>query len=322
MDVRDFVAHSPPMRRLTDLVLRFAKLDAPALIVGEKGTGKRLVAQALHRLSPRANQACITVHCATQSKEFLASELFGQEKGTHATGGLRQQGQFERAEGGTLFLIQPGDLPLEVQASISRFLSEGYIVHVGGQRAVKLNVRVFASLVTPVGSDPMIAGTLQEDLFYKLCPLLLRVPPLRERREDIDVLANRVLRDSIREFTRNISGFSPAAIAALRDYSWPGNVRQFVAVIRRAILIAQGPRIEVHDLELSPINAEPNVTTPESRPQPGSSQEREMLRAALARAGNNMTRAAEQLGVSRVTLYRMIRRTQQLESETPMSSSG
>jgi transcriptional regulator with PAS, ATPase and Fis domain len=307
------VGESPAMRRVAALVRRFEQTDEPVLITGESGTGKELLARAIHDGSPRAAGPFVAVNCAAIPSGLVASELFGYEKGAFTGAVSRTIGQIEYAEGGTLFLDEIGDMPIDLQGHLLRFLQEGQIRRVGGRQTIGLDVRVVSATNVRLG-QAITEGRFREDLFYRLNVLTLPVPPLRERPEDIAPLAYHFLRAAARDFNRQVDGFSPDAMAALRCNRWPGNVRELMSVVRRAVVIGDGPLIDTTaliGLDDQPAGAPtgaPVATPVMATPKPGSLEERTTLLAALDRMGENITSTADALGVSRVTLYRMLRR--------------
>ncbi|WP_325597072.1 sigma-54 interaction domain-containing protein [Rhodopila sp.] len=296
------IGRSVRMRHAMELVHRFEKTDEPVLITGESGTGKELLARAIHDGSRRAAGPFVAVNCAALPPGLVASELFGYEKGAFTGAAARTLGQIEHAQGGTLFLDEIGDMPVDLQGHLLRFLQEGQIRRVGGREMLRLDVRIVSA--TNVRLRQAIAeGRFREDLFYRLNVLTLAVPPLRERRDDIALLANHFLRLAARDFEREVTGFSPEAMAALLHHRWPGNVRELMSVVRRAVVISDGGIIEADALD----GLEERLVAP-SAPRPGSPEERAALLATLERTKENVTSTAEALCVSRVTLYRMLRR--------------
>jgi transcriptional regulator with PAS, ATPase and Fis domain len=293
------------MRRVAALVRRFEQTDEPVLITGESGTGKELLARAIHDGSRRAHRPFVAVNCAAIPAGLVASELFGYEKGAFTGATARTIGQIEYANGGTLFLDEIGDMPFDLQGHLLRFLQEGQIRRVGGRETIALDVRIVSA--TNVRLAQAIAdGRFREDLFYRLNVLTLPIPPLRDRPEDIVPLAHHFLRLACRDFNRSVEGFAPDAMAALCSHRWPGNVRELMSMVRRAVVVGDGPWIEAasligldddHDAPPVPLAA-----------KPGSPEERAALLATLERTNENVTSAADALSVSRVTLYRMLRR--------------
>jgi DNA-binding NtrC family response regulator len=312
------VGDSTAMLEVFNQIRCFAAFDLPVLITGESGTGKELVARAIHEQSRRAAGPNVAINCAALPATLIASELFGYEKGAFTGATTRQCGHIEHSHGGTLFLDEIGDMPLDLQGYLLRFLQEGEIIRVGGRKPVHVDARVIAATNMPLRAA-VAAGRLREDLFYRLNVLTLHLPALRDRAGDPEVLAVHFLRKIERELGQGVHEIAPAAMAAIREYSWPGNIRELIATLRRAVILAKGARIETSDLRIEPsCNAVRPPTTPErwrhsrgahARPEPGSSAEREAILGALEVSRHNVTRAAEAIGVSRVTFYRMLRRT-------------
>jgi two-component system, NtrC family, response regulator len=304
----EIIGASPPMVHIAGMLDRYARTDEPVLITGESGTGKELVARAIHQKSKRHAGRFVAVNCAAIPSELVASELFGYEKGAFTGALARTKGQIEHADGGTLFLDEIGDMPVNLQGHLLRFLQEGQIVRVGGREPINVDVRVVAA--TNVRLRQAIAeGRVREDLYYRLNILALALPPLRERHGDIEPLARHFLQQAAAQFDRPIADLTPDAIEALNRYHWPGNVRELMSVIRRTVVVSNGPMISATELiglgetaHAAPMPAHP------ARPQPGSEDERLALMDALARARENITETARGLGVSRVTLYRMLHR--------------
>src|SRR5579871_2842024 len=300
------VGNSLAMRQVMERMDRFARTDDPVLITGESGTGKELAARALHARSRRHAGPFVALNCAAFPSNLIASELFGYEKGAFTGATARTKGQIEHADGGTLFLDEIGDMPVDLQGHLLRFLQDGQVVRVGGREAITVDVRIIAA--TNVRLRQAIAeGRFREDLYYRLNVLALHLPPLRERPEDIELLANYFLRQVAKQFDRVITGFTSEALNALQHHNWPGNVRELMAVIRRAVVMGDAELIALDDLsglEVPP----PRTIATAARPLPGSDGERAALEQALESTQENITLTAHELGVSRVTLYRMLRR--------------
>jgi transcriptional regulator with PAS, ATPase and Fis domain len=309
----EIIGHSAAIRNASDLLGRFAQTDEPVLITGESGTGKELAARAIHRNSMRSAGRFVAVNCAAIPPNLVASELFGYEKGAFTGAATRTKGQIEHAHGGTLFLDEIGDMPVDLQGHLLRFLQEGQIVRVGGRETINVDVRVVSA--TNVRLHEAIAdGRFREDLYYRLNVLTTSLPPLRERLDDIELLAHHFLRQASTQFSREITGFTPGSMQMLCRHEWPGNVRELMSVIRRAVVIGDGPLVRETDLigldnalrsQTPPVSP---VVPPPSRPRPGSDAEREVLLRTLADTQENITSTAQQLGVSRITLYRMLHR--------------
>ena len=299
------IGDSPAMRHVAGLVKRFERTEEPVLITGESGTGKELLARAIHDGSRRARGPFVALNCAAIPAGLVASELFGYEKGAFTGAVARSLGQIEFANGGTLFLDEIGDMPIDLQGHLLRFLQDGRIRRIGGRDMISLDVRIVSA--TNVRLDKAITeGRFREDLFYRLNVLTLPVPPLRDRPEDIAPLACHFLNLAQRDFNRKVEGFSADAMLRLRRHRWPGNVRELMSVVRRAVVVGDGLLIESDTL--IGLQGQPDLPPAITAPRPGSQEERETLLATLARTQENVTSAAEVLNVSRVTVYRMLRR--------------
>ena len=302
------VGTSAAIRHVAEMIKRFVRTDEPVLITGESGTGKELAARAIHETSRRNQGPFVAVNCAAIPSNLVASELFGYEKGAFTGANVRTKGQIEHANGGTLFLDEIGDMPVDLQGHLLRFLQDGQIVRVGGRETINVDVRIVAA--TNVRLRQAIAeGRFREDLYYRLNVLALHLPPLRERPEDIEQLARHFLREAGNDFGREVVDFEPAALDALRAHNWPGNVRELQSMIRRAVVIGDGPLVTIGDLVgLSDSGSSVYAAPAKALPRPGSHEERSALLDALTRTQENVTLTAQELGVSRVTLYRMLRR--------------
>ncbi len=295
------VGHSPVMQGLARQIERVAGSEAPVLFQGESGTGKELAALAVHRHSRRANGPFVAVNCGALPAQLIQSELFGHEAGAFTGAGRRKIGQFELAHGGTLLLDEIGDLSLELQVNLLRFLQEGTLVRLGGLQPIKVDVRVLAA--THVALDEAVeTGRFREDLYYRLNVIQLDVPPLRERGTDLKELA-RFYFEQFRSQNPRLRGFTQAAWQAMYAHAWPGNVRELVNRVRRAVTMAEGRLIRPEDLGLAAAgHAEKPLTLSQAR----SIAERELLIKVLGQCDHNVSRAARQLGVGRMTLYRLL----------------
>jgi DNA-binding NtrC family response regulator len=306
------VGNCQAMMEIFYRIRRFAQCDAPILISGETGTGKELAAQAVHQRCNRSNGPFVAINCAALPASLIASELFGYEKGAFTGAVGRKIGLIEQAHNGTLFLDEIADLPLDLQGHLLRFLQEQTITRIGGHTPIRVNARIISASHVQL-ENATASGTFRDDLFYRLNVLPLHMPALREREGDIGLLAAFFLRKIADEFGRKIDGFTPEAQAVIQTYSWPGNVREMIAAIRRAVVMGTESLISVADLAIPPERAAAaklklSSQTVISRPRPGSELERTALLQALARNRQNITKAAADLGVSRVTLYRMMKR--------------
>ena len=300
------IASSPEMLRILRTIEKIAPTDVAVLLLGESGTGKELLAQALHKMSPRANGPFVPINCAAIPETLLESELFGHEKGAF-TGALRQTiGRIESADRGTLFLDEIGDVPLPMQVKLLRFLQDQIVERAGGRKPVQVDVRIVCA--TNQDLDRMMReGRFREDLYYRLNEMTVRVPPLRERFGDAVVLASFFVRRFASEYGRAVRGFAPTALAAIKDYAWPGNVRELENRLKRAVVMADGSLLSAADLGFSTRPEEPQslgIRAARAR------AEREVLQLALAQAGSNLSKAAKLLGISRPTLYDLMQQHQ------------
>ncbi len=295
---------SPKMLQLYRQIDKIVTVDAPVLIGGESGTGKELVAHAIHLHSDRASGPFIAMNCGAIPPNLIHSELFGHERGAFTGAHQRKIGNIEAADGGVLFLDEIGDLPLDLQASLLRFLQEKTIVRLGSTHRLRVNVRVIAA--THVDLARAVAeGRFREDLYYRLNVLHLKVPPLRERAGDIPLLANSIFHENRHQKSPQVRGFSSEALHAMHAYHWPGNVRELVNRVQHAMIMTEEKLISASDLGLPrPDLSGASPTLDEVR----SSVEKEIIVNSLHKYQNNVSEVARQLGVSRVTLYRMIDR--------------
>jgi two-component system response regulator HydG len=301
------IGKSKRMREVFELIRVVADSEANVLILGESGTGKEMVASAIHFNSPRRTKPYIRVSCASLPESLVESELFGYEKGAFTGASERRIGRFEAASGGTLFLDEIGELPLNFQVKLLRVLQERQIERLGSHRPIDVDVRIVSASLRPL-EDEIAAGRFREDLFFRVNTVPIHLPPLRERKEDIPILAQAFLEEFVSEREKRIEGLSDAVLAAFDAYPWPGNVRELRNVLERAVLFCTGPRITLDELPSSIRGSESG--TPKPVPQHvltlQESVERaeiEAIRAALAATSGRRTAAAELLGVSRKTLW-------------------
>jgi len=301
------VGNSPAMHRVYDQIRKFGATNAPVLVTGESGTGKELVARAIHERSVYGRGPFVTINCAALPPTLIAAELFGHEKGAFTGASQRRIGRLETAHGGTIFLDEIGDLPLEQQAHLLRFLQEGTIDRVGGRHPIEVNARVICATNVDLGRA-ISEGQFREDLYYRLHVLSLHLPSLRARGDDIELLATFFLRKFADDHGRAVAGFSDDAWRCIREHTWPGNVRELISSVRRAIVMADTPWITARDLGLDePRPAQrhsPAAAPAASRP----AIDEQRLRHALARNGGNVTAVARELSLSRMTVYRLMRR--------------
>ncbi|WP_206952971.1 sigma-54 dependent transcriptional regulator [Trinickia acidisoli] len=297
----EMVGSCDAMRALFRAICKVAMTDAPVFVSGESGTGKELTAVAIHERSLRRGAHFVAINCGAIPPHLLQSELFGYERGAFTGANQRKIGRIEAAHGGTLFLDEIGDLPLESQASLLRFLQEGRIERLGGQESIEVDVRVISATHVDM-HRAMDEGRFRADLYHRLCVLQIEEPPLRARGKDIELLARHMLERFRKDGARRLRGFSADAIAALHNYAWPGNVRELINRVRRAIVMSEGRLITAHDLEL----ADYVEIAPVSLAHAREVAERQVIELALLRHRGRLGDAAQELGVSRVTLYRLL----------------
>jgi len=303
----NIIGKSKRMLEVFELIKVVAESDASVLVQGESGTGKELVASAIHYNSVRRARPYIRVSCASLPESLLESELFGYEKGAFTGASERRIGRFEAASGGTLFLDEIGELPLSFQVKLLRVLQERQIERLGSQRPIDVNVRIVAASLRPL-EDEIAEGLFREDLFFRINTVTIHLPPLRERREDIPILATSFLEEFGRERRKAIEGFSDGVLEAFDAYHWAGNVRELRNVVERAALFCRKPRITPEDL---PANLRTASPPPRRAPAQQTTTlheaveqaEIEAIRAALSRTEGRRNEAAQILGVSRKTLW-------------------
>src|SRR5712672_2035586 len=304
--LENIVGQSPSMKEVFDDVQQVAPTRATVLLEGESGTGKELIAKVIHQLSPRARQPMVTVHCAALSPTLLESELFGHEKGSFTGAHERRIGRFEQAQGGTLFLDEIGEIDASTQIKLLRFLGERSFERVGSNKTLTADVRLLAATNKKL-QDLVKAGTFREDLFFRLHVVEIRLPPLRERHEDIPLLAQTFLAEFASENQKPISPFTAEAMELLLRYHWPGNVRELRTAIEHAVVLCRTEKITPRDLPAalraagqapaeSPGLLDSNFTVEEA--------EKQLIIRALKETNGNRTLAAKKLGMSRRTLHR------------------
>ncbi len=303
------IGASPSWRRMLTLVEQTADSSATILIQGESGTGKELVARTIHERSARRNGPFIPVNCAALPETLLESELFGYEKGAFTGAAGRKEGRFELADGGTLFLDEVADLSLVTQPKILRVLQEGEFERLGGTRILQVDVRIVAATNQDV-AEMVKEKRFREDLYYRLNVITIRVPPLRERPEDIRVLAQHYLRVYAAKNGRKLEGFTGEAIDRLEAYAWPGNVRELENVIERSVLLARKDRIDAEDLpeEVMGVKRPPRDAILELIGTPLADIEQRLLDETLRITGGNKTQAAKLLGIDVRTVARKLER--------------
>ena len=298
----NMIGANPQMQAVFDMIRKVAPTSAPVLILGESGTGKEMVAQALHRRSSRRSGPFVAINCNTIPENLLESELFGHEKGAFTGADAQRKGHIESAAGGTLFLDEIGELPASVQVKLLRFLQEKCFQRVGGRQEIQSDARVLAATNRDL-RESAADGEFREDLYFRLAVVVIKVPPLRERGDEIILMSNAFLRDYGNEHAKTGLTFAPDALRALTLHIWPGNVRELQNRVQRAVIMADGKRVTARDLELTDtLSALPSKTLKEAR----ESVEREMIQDALRRHRGKITSAAVELGVSRPTLYELM----------------
>jgi DNA-binding NtrC family response regulator len=315
-DFHGIIARSACMRELYANIRRVAHAAGPVLLLGESGTGKELVARALHAESPRSDGPFVTVNCAGIPPQLLENELFGHAPGAFTGAARPRKGLFVEADGGSLLLDEIGEMPADMQVKLLRILEDGKVRPLGSNHEQAVNVRIIAATHRDLEAD-VRSGRFREDLFYRLETFPLAIPPLRERGDDVELLAARFLALYATRFARPVKGITPRALACLRSYPFPGNVRELSNTIERAVTFCRSDEIDLGDLperlQFAPPAAGKDLAIdPGLALKPGEALptleeiERRYVRAVLKRAGNNKRRAAEILGIGRRTLYRYL----------------
>ncbi|GAB3787612.1 sigma-54 dependent transcriptional regulator [Dyella agri] len=314
-DLPELVGRSTVVATLAASLRKYAPSDLPVLITGETGVGKEVAARVLHRLSARAIQPFVAINCGALPLNLVQSELFGHERGAFTDATARRIGHIESAAGGTVLLDEVGDLPMDAQTNLLRFLQEGVLQRVGSSQPIEVDVRVMAATHMDL-EQAVEAGRFREDLYYRLNVLRLHIPPLRERGDDVELLAHRFLECFRERQACAARGFESTALRAMHAYPWPGNVRELRNRVQRAAVMAEGALIDTADLAL-PVNAQehgdPAVT---SLGVFRASAEREAIAACLRECRFNISECARRLKISRVTVYRLCKK-HQLELRTP-----
>jgi DNA-binding NtrC family response regulator len=305
------------MRRVFETIDKVADADVTVLVRGESGTGKELVANALHYRSPRRTKPLVKMNCAALSRELVESELFGHEKGAFTGAIARREGKFEAADGGTLFLDEVGDMPLETQAKLLRAIQEKEFERVGGNQPIRVDVRLIAATNQDLEAATR-AGRFREDLYYRLRVVELPLPSLAERREDIPLLVEHFLREAAERFGRTQKPLTPEALRACVAHPWRGNVRELRSAVEQALLLASGDEITEREL----LGGESGAAAAPAQPEPCHDAtlsfrdakdrfvadfERGFLLQALRRAGGNITKAAEEIGMYRQNFQQKMR---------------
>lgn len=304
--VEGILGNSPAMESLFQSLRKVSTVDVPVLILGESGTGKELTAKAIHKLSDRRGGPFIVINCGAIPETLLENELFGHEKGAFTSADARKKGKIEYAEGGTLFLDEVGELSLPLQVKLLRFLQEHIIERVGGREEIPVDVRVLAATNRDLKGF-IDSGKFREDLFFRLSVITLFMPPLRDRDDDILLLARAFLNRFSREFKKPVRGFTDDVSKVLNEYNWPGNIRELENKIKRAVVMADTDMISAADLEF----ASSKSKTPKkfaSLQEAQEALEKALATEALIKNNGNVTHAARELGISRQTLTAMIKK--------------
>ncbi|MBK0013978.1 sigma 54-interacting transcriptional regulator [Stenotrophomonas sp. S41] len=298
------IGDSPALLAVRASLHKFAPVELPVLVTGETGTGKELAAQALHALSGRAGRSFLAVNCGAIPASLVQSELFGHERGAFTGAAQRRVGLFETADGGTVFLDEVGDLPADAQTSLLRVLQEGTLERVGSNQPLRVDVRVLAA--THVDLEQAVAqGRFRRDLYYRLNVLRLPMPALRDRGNDVLLLAEHFLRSFRNRHPGRARGFDPGARVAMRQFDWPGNVRELLNRVQRAAIVSEHELISAGDLDLADADApSPRAVLQDARGQ----VERDVLLRTLKMHGYNVSACARHMQVSRVTVYRLCRK--------------
>ena len=310
-DTRNIIGRSNVMVRLLESVAQVAPSEASVLITGESGTGKELIAGAIHFNSSRKEGPFIKVNCAAITESLLESELFGHEKGAFTGAHRQKDGKFQQANGGSIFLDEVSEMPLSMQVKLLRVLQERELVRVGGEKTLAVDVRVVAATNKPLMKE-IEEGRFREDLYYRLNVIALNVPALRDRKEDIPLLANRFLTLFTEKNRKPITGFSPQAMDCMLQYRWPGNVRELMNAVERSVVMS---RHEYVDLEELPMEIKEGLGRDDQIPDPSTpamdvplaEMEKQTILRTLEAAGGNKSEAARRLGITRKTLHKKLK---------------
>jgi len=315
----EMLGTSPQMQAAFTIIRKVAATDAPVLLLGESGTGKEMAAAAIHRRSARKGGPFVAINCNAIPENLLESELFGHEKGAFTGAHIQRKGMIETASGGTLFLDEIGELPPAIQVKLLRFLQEQRLQRVGGRQEIQIDTRLVAA--TNADLKQMIdAGKFREDLYFRLAVVTIRLLPLRDRGEDVVLLAHEFLQRHAVQTGRTKLVFAPDAVRAIMRYSWPGNVRELQNRVKRAVIMTSGARVTAKDLELERGQDMASSSTPTLR-QARENVERELIRQALKRNSGRITSAAAELGISRPTLYELMEKLQ-ITKESANANNG
>ncbi|MBA3833762.1 MAG: PEP-CTERM-box response regulator transcription factor [Chthoniobacterales bacterium] len=304
-EFEQMIGASPQIQGVFAYIRKVAGTTAPVLLLGESGTGKELAALAIHQRSPRKDKAFVAINCNGIPENLLESELFGHEKGAFTGAHMQRKGLIENAADGTLFLDEIGELPPSIQVKLLRFLQEQRFQRVGGRQEIQIDTRVIAATNADL-KQAIIAGKFREDLYFRLAVVVIHLPPLRERGDDVAVLAREFLHRYAAQNNKKNLAFSPDALRAVYQHTWSGNVRELQNRVKRAVIMADGKRITADDLELTDLSKTSPATLKEAR----EAVEKEVVQNALQRHQGKITSAAIELGISRPTLYELMEKLQ------------
>jgi two-component system response regulator AtoC len=312
--LENIIGQSKAMQQVFDIIQQVAPTRATVLIEGESGSGKELVAKAIHQLSPRATRPLVTVHCAALSPTLLESELFGHEKGAFTGAHERRIGRFEQAHGGTLFLDEIGEIDPALQVKLLRFLGERTFERVGSNKTIMADVRLVTATNRNL-TDLVQSGSFREDLYFRLRVVEIHIPPLRQRREDIPLLVQSFVKELAQENNKKMAGLTPEAIELVQNYNWPGNVRELRSAIESAVVLCRSERITPRDLPPDVRGQATSIALPSAAgtkavPAPThlsmKEAEKQLIVQALKECNGNRSEAARKLGISRRTLHRKL----------------
>ncbi len=300
------VTAAPEMLKVARTVERVANADVSVMLLGASGTGKELLARGVHEASPRKGGAFVAINCGAIPENLLEAELFGHEKGAFTGAVKTTEGKIELAQGGTLFLDEVGDIPLPLQVKLLRFLQERVIERIGGRKAIAVDTRIVCA--THRNLEEMIAeGSFREDLYYRLAEIVIRIPTLAERPGDAALLAKHFVTNFAGTMNPSVKGLSPDALAAIDRWSWPGNVRELENRLKRAVIMADGKLVTAADLDLNGGSDEESAADQINLKAVRDAADRKAIRRAVARTEGNISNAAKLLGISRPTLYDLIK---------------
>jgi transcriptional regulator with GAF, ATPase, and Fis domain len=309
----DIVGSCQGMREVFKRIDKIALTDISVLITGETGTGKELIAREIHRHSPRAKGPFITINCGAIPENLLESELFGHVKGAFTGAVATRPGKFQAAIGGTLFLDEIGEMPLQLQVKLLRALQEKVVYKVGDNRGEAVDIRVVAA-TNKILEEEVKKNTFREDLYYRLNVVTLKLPPLRERGEDVIVLGKFFLQKYAKEFSSKVKGFTPAATVAMKKYAWPGNIRELENRIKKAVVLADKPLLGADDLDLKPENLDPIMPLLQAKEE----FQKRYINEVLARNNGNRTKTAKDLGVDPRTIFRHLEKLEAEKTGKPL----